>query len=321
MRVLKCSEPERFDPTGYWASQGLETEDDVRWEMMWQAVTSDTDLAKQAREHADGCDYCGDVLERYKRVAYAMKPGGKVLLAICPSAAELYDFLHQTLDPEVREKIGNHVQRCRACSKELKWLARSEKASHHPVLLSTRARQIAILAAAALLAIGAVIFATVKTASTSYTPIQDHVYGSQYRDLAKLPMLNRMDLLNAAPASHWQSLQKAMSALELGENRRAISLSARLISDHDEPAAEYILGRALYREIMMSASKEALLKSEQMQPMSPYRCWSALQIGLILGDKPVVLRECKHLENNPEYSDAVKKIREEVERRDAGRAG
>lgn len=316
MRVVNCSEPERFEPAGYWVSQGLETEEEVRWEMMWQAATSDTDIAKQAREHAEGCDYCGDLLDRYKRVAYSMKPGKRVVLAICPSAEELYDFAHQLLAPDLQQKIGTHVQRCSLCAKELKWLIRSEQASRRAVMLTPRARQIVMLAAAAVLAIGAIVFATVSSRGPSdYTPIQDHVYSSRYRDLAKLPPIDRTDLLNAAPSKHRAMLDKAISALELGDTRRAVMLSAKVRDDRDEPAAEYILGRALYREVMMSQSKEALLKSEAMEPKSAYRCWSALQIGLILGDKEVVLRECNHLKDNTEYGDAVERIRKEVERR------
>ena len=316
MRVIKCSEPERFQPAGYWASQGLETEDEVRWEMMWQAATSDTDIAKQAREHAEGCDHCGDVLDRYKGIVYSMKPGHQVLLAICPSAEELFDFAHRSLPSDLQQKVGHHVQRCNLCSKELKWLAHSEKASHRTVVFTPRARMIVMLAAAAVLAIGAIVFATVSSSgSSNYIPIKDHVYSARYRDLAKLPPIDRKDLLDAAPASHWPALDKAISALELGETRRAVSLAAKFSDQNDEPAAEYIKGRALYREVMLSASKEALLKSEAMKPMSGYRCWTALQIGLILGDKEVVLRECNHLKNDREYSAAVEKIRREVERR------
>ena len=100
-----------------------------------------------------------------------------------------------------------------------------------------------------------------------------------------------------------------------GDTRRAVGLAARLINNKDEPAAEYVLGRALYRERMVSAAKEALLKSEAMTPMSSFRCWSALQIGLILGDKAVVLRECKHLAKDPQYGELSQKILEEVNKR------
>jgi hypothetical protein len=103
-----------------------------------------------------------------------------------------------------------------------------------------------------------------------------------------------------------------MSALELGDTRKAVGLAARLINMKDEPAAEYVLGRALYRQNMLEDADEALLKAERMTPPSAFRCWSALQIGLILGDKETVLRECKHLENNPEYGERVKAIRDEV---------
>jgi cytochrome c-type biogenesis protein CcmH/NrfG len=106
-----------------------------------------------------------------------------------------------------------------------------------------------------------------------------------------------------------------MSAVELGDNRRAIGLTGRLISRKDEAAAEYVLGRALFREKMVSEAKDALAKSEKMDPPSAYRCWSALQIALILADKPMVLRECNHLTNSPQYGPQVKKILDEVNKR------
>jgi hypothetical protein len=314
MRVVKCSEPERFQPAGYWVSQGLQTEEEVRWEMLWQAATSETDIAKQALEHAEGCDYCGDVLDRFRRVKYSMKPGRTVELAICPSSADLVDFLHHVLSAEINQKVAAHLQKCANCSKELKWVAKAEKRSRRPVIMTPRAKLIALLAAALTTMLGAVFFITVKT-HTSYTPIQDTVYSTRYRDLARLPLLDRSDLTGAAPASHWPQLDKAMSALELGDTRRAVGLSARLINDKDEPAAEYVLGRALYRERMVSAARDALLKSEAMTPPSAFRCWTALQIALILGDKAVVMRECKHLEHSPQYQEQVAKILEEVQKR------
>ncbi len=314
MRVVNCSEPDRFQPAGYWASQGLETEEQVRWEMLWQAATSETDVAKQVLEHAEGCDYCGDVVDRFRRVAYAMNPGHPVELAICPDAGELFDFLHHSLSAEVAEKVAAHVKKCTICSGELRWLAKSEKQSMRPVVLTPRARMITMIALAAAVVIGAVLFATVKS-RTSYVPIQDKVFSTRYRDLGRLPLLDRADLMSVAPPSHWAGLDKAMSALELGDSRRAVGLAARLINNRDEPAAEYVLGRALYREKMISVANDALLKSEQMTPQSAYRCWSALQMGLILGDKQTVLRECKHLENDPQYAESVKKILEEVRRR------
>jgi hypothetical protein len=314
MRVVKCSEPERFQPAGYWASQGLETEDEVRWELLWQAATSETDIAKQIKEHAEACDYCGDVLDRYLRVAYAMKPGQPVAMAICPSSADLFDFLHNNVPAELNAKIGAHLQKCKHCARDLKWLVNSEKKSKSPVIMTPRAKMITGLAIAAGLMIGAVSLIRVKS-RTEFIPIQDTVYSSKYRDLARLPPLDRQDLINAAPPSHWSQLDKAMSALELSDTRRAIGLVARLINTNDEPAAEYILGRALYREHLVPASKDALLKSESMTPMSGYRCWTALQVALILGDKPVILRECKHLQGHAEYSESVAKILQEVEKR------
>jgi hypothetical protein len=314
MRVVNCSEPERFQPAGYWASQGLETEEEVRRELLWQAATSDTDVAKQTLAHAEGCDYCGDIVDRFLRVKYAMQPGKAIQLAICPAAEELVDFLHKQLSPEVSAKIASHVKKCDLCSGELRWLDKSEKRSTHPVIMTPRAKMITLLAMAATLLIGGIFLVSVKGRGT-YIPIQDKTYSARYRNLARLPQLNRTDLIQAAPPSHWATLDRAMSALELGDTRRAVSLAARLINAQDEPAAEYVLGRALYRQNMLADANEALLKAERMGTPSPYRCWTALQIGLILGDKDTVLRECKHLENSPDYGEKAKAILEEVMKR------
>jgi hypothetical protein len=226
----------------------------------------------------------------------------------------MVDFLHRRLSADVHQKVGNHLRQCRTCASELKWLARAEKRSQRPVLITPRARMIALLAAAAVLVIGGVIFVSVKSRGT-YTPIEDTVYSTRYRDLARLPLLDRNDLINSAPASHWAALDRAMSALELNDTRRAVGLAARLINSQDEPAAEYVLGRALYREHMVSASEEALLKAERMSPPSSYRCWTALQMGLILANKPVIMRECDHLAKDPQYGEQVQKILEEVKKR------
>ena len=43
--------------------------------------------------------------------------------------------------------------------------------------------------------------------------------------------------MKASPPKHWSQLDKAMSALELNDTRRAVGLAARLINDKDEPAA------------------------------------------------------------------------------------
>ena len=66
MRVVNCSEPDRFQPAGYWASQGLETEEQVRWEMLWQAATVRHRRRQADVAHAEGCDYCGDMLDRFR---------------------------------------------------------------------------------------------------------------------------------------------------------------------------------------------------------------------------------------------------------------
>jgi hypothetical protein len=56
-------------------------------------------------------------------------------------------------------------------------------------------------------------------------------------------------------------------------------------------------------------------QSERSQPMSAFRCWAALQLGLAMGNRPRIDRECNHLEDHPQYSTRVREIREVLRKR------
>ena len=313
-RVVRCADPARFQTEGYWASQGAQTENQVRWDMLWQSVIADPKSSNATREHAEQCDYCGDVMDRMRSVLHALKPGRDVVLLICPSAADLVAYQHEKLSGAIKEKISGHLQKCKLCAREFRWLAKSDDRSQRRVLMTPRARMIALTAAAAVLVMLVVPYAVYQNRH-EILPIVDHAANTKYRDLAHLPRLDRDDLNRAAPASHLVSLDKAMSAAQNGDTRRAVSLAANLINDKDEPAAEYVLGMALYKAKMAESARDALFKSEEMSPRSAYRCWTALQIALIMGDKAVAVRECDHLANNPQYHEQAQTILDELKRR------
>jgi hypothetical protein len=49
--------------------------------------------------------------------------------------------------------------------------------------------------------------------------------------------------------------------------------------------------------------------------MSAFRCWAALQLGLAMGNRPRIDRECNHLEDHPQYSTRVREISEVLRKR------
>jgi hypothetical protein len=66
--------------------------------------------------------------------------------------------------------------------------------------------------------------------------------------------------------------------------------------------------RDKYRKLLRS-------EFERSQPMSAFRCWAALQMGLATGSRPRVDRECKHLDGHPQYSARAREIQEAVRKR------
>ena len=58
-----------------------------------------------------------------------------------------------------------------------------------------------------------------------------------------------------------------------------------------------------------------MAESERSQPMTEYRCWAALQLGLATGSRVRIDRECRHLENAPGYAPQVRQIQQAVRRR------
>ena len=56
-------------------------------------------------------------------------------------------------------------------------------------------------------------------------------------------------------------------------------------------------------------------ESERSQPMTAFRCWTALQMGLATGSRARIDRECKHLEGHPKYSARAREVQEAVRKR------
>ena len=65
----------------------------------------------------------------------------------------------------------------------------------------------------------------------------------------------------------------------------------------------------------MVSAEHAMYASERAQPMTHYRCWTALQLALLTGNRARIDMECRHLDSDPAYSDRTRKIRSTVEKR------
>ena len=102
--------------------------------------------------------------------------------------------------PEITQKVASaHSEVQATVPGELKWLVKVREA--------VQAAGVHDLARPADHAAGSGrspgdrrgLFRDGEDSTTTYTPIEDTVYSAQYRDLARLPLLDRNDLINAAP--------------------------------------------------------------------------------------------------------------------------
>jgi Tfp pilus assembly protein PilF len=118
------------------------------------------------------------------------------------------------------------------------------------------------------------------------------------------------------PGTFRPALEDSLNAYEAGDYAGAeTKLQPILEAFPSDPSALYVKAMAEYRKGNLAQAGEWMDASERTQPMSAFRCWSALQLGLATGSRARIDRECKHLADHPQYADQVRRIRKAVERR------
>jgi hypothetical protein len=215
----------------------------------------------------------------------------------------LSDYHYYELTVEAREKVGEHLKDCPYCREDLAWLGRTAESK----VVTMRGRRWAVygMAAAALLLLALI-------------PALRHFGASRYSDLAQIPAIDRGDLMATLeqPERFRLALEDALNAYDAGDYRKSeANAEAILLVAPADPSALLVKAMAEYRRGNAVAAVALMDQSERTQPMSAFRCWAALQLGLATGSRARVDRECKHLEGHPQYAARVREIREAVHKR------
>ncbi len=299
--MMECTNPELFAAGPDW----LEPGEQRRQEALWQVARGrGASQGRELRQHLEDCRACSRMVQSFERLDRAVREGG-YLFAACPSANELSDYHYFELPADRREKVAEHLKSCPNCREELGWLARTQEPDR--VVILRRRWMMGVAAAAA----AAVLF---------LIPGPWHRGAQRYADLAQMPAIDRKDLMATLdqPAKFRPVLEDSLNAYDSGDYAAAESkIQPILDAFPTDPSALYMKAMAEYREGNLKAAGGLMAESERTQPMSAFRCWSALQMALATGNRERIDRECKHIGNDPEYAERVRQIREAVLRRGA----
>jgi hypothetical protein len=297
--MMECTNPGLFSAGPDW----LEPGEQRRHEALWQVARGRAAGEGGAlRQHVDECRACARLVESFRRLDGAIAKDAD-LFAACPSAKDLSEYQCYELPVEAREKVGEHLKDCPFCRADLAWLAGTAESN----VIAIRRRRWTIYAVAAAAAILLALIPTLR-----------HSGPWRYSDLAQIPALDHGDLIATLeqPERFRLALDDALNAYDAGDYRKSeANAEAILLVAPADPSAVLVKAMDEYRLGNTGAAVALMDQSERTQPMSAFRCWAALQLGLATGSRARVDRECKHLEGHPQYAARVREIRAAVRKR------
>ncbi len=296
--MMECTNPGLFSAGPDW----LEPGEPRRHEALWQYAQGRAEGEGGAlRRHVDECRACARLVQKFRRLDGAAREGAD-LFAVCPSAKDLSDYASYELPVDVRRKVDAHLEACRFCREDLAWLA---GAAESKIVAMDRRRWLMYAAVAAALT----LLALIPVLRRPGAPV------SPYADLAQIPAINRSDLIGTLhePKRFGSALEASIDAYEAGDYRMA-EAKARTILEAlpADPSALFVAAMCEYRQGHFADAEKLMDESEGSQPMTEFRCWAALQLGLATGSRVRIDRECKHLENAPGYAPQVRRIQQIV---------
>ncbi|HTM51215.1 MAG TPA: hypothetical protein VL285_21115 [Bryobacteraceae bacterium] len=298
--MMECTNPGVFSAGPDW----LEPGEQRRHEALWQIARGKAEGSGGLREHVEVCRACRELVRAFQQVDRAVG-GTAEVFAVCPSERDLADYAAYELPAPIREKVEAHLKACPLCGEDLEWLAAT---SASKITAIDRRRWISWVGAAAAVA----LLALIPLLRRSSEPV------SPYLDLARIPAINRQDLIGSLrqPQRFRPALEESINAFDAGDFKMAEAKAQPILAaSPDDPSALFITAMAEYRLGNASEAERLMDRAERGQPMTEYRCWTALQLGLATGSRPRIDRECAHLERSPGYASQIRQIREQVGRR------
>jgi hypothetical protein len=297
--MMECTNPGLFSAGPDW----LEPGEQRRHEALWQVARGRAEGEGGALvQHVGECRACAQLVENFRRLDGAVT-GSATLFAACPAAKDLSDYHYYELPVDAREKVAGHLKECAYCREDLAWIARTAESK----IVAMPARRLAIYSIAAA---AVVLLALI--------PVLRHFGSSRYSDLAQLPTLDRGDLIATLqePERFRLALEDSLNAYDAGDYRTAKANAESILQvAPTDPSALLVKAMSEYRQGDVKTAVALMDQSERTQPMSAFRCWAALQLGLATGNRARVDRECKHLDGHPKYSARAREIQEAVRKR------
>ncbi len=293
--IRMCTDPSVYNVDAFWKSQGLTDRDQVRQEVLWQAARNG-----ETPIHTGKCTYCAELLASLQRLNGVVAADGLVTVAVCPDAESFSAYYYGQKNRAIEE----HVKVCSACRDDLAFLARSQEPRDKAIPMK---RKIMWLGAAA----AALIFTILPWPWNKKPEAPKHVYqhSEQYARLAVPPVIDRDELMKVSAADHHSRIDKVIELYDKGDYKTAGEYADVIYRAVDDPAAAYLLGMAQYKQGKVAEALESMRASEKMQPQTEYRCWGALQLALMTGDRATIDRELRHVGSDPKYSERCRMIR------------
>jgi Putative zinc-finger len=296
---VRCVEPEIFDASARWRKLGLESPEQVRYEVLSRA-----DRPPEVTQHLTQCAFCRELAESLERLDGVLRaPAGQTAaFAVCPPAEALAGYHYEELSDAQTKAIKEHLKRCPACQVEARWLLLTAEVTPGRML---RKRWYFPVAAAVM--IGAMV--TMQHLQKSAPKPQT------YADLARAPQLDTADLLATTAPAERPLVQRALDDYSAGRFGRSEQETRELLATGDNPAAELVMAMSMYKRGQLRQAYASMLESEKTAPMTEFRCWTLLQMALVAGDRKIIDRECEHVANHPVYGPQARKIQEAINSR------
>ncbi len=300
--MMNCQQPELYALNAERTAAGMETEDEVRHEVIWQHIRGEGTPGLAA--HLADCRECRDLAESFQRLDQALRSKTATTLTICPAPEILAAYQQGSLGSDHRDRVARHLVGCELCRGEIDWL-RETALEDKVVAMPRRNLFLWVGSVAAALIVG---FFTWQSARPQ----------SPFADLAAVPSIDRADLLNTLgdDDSVKPVFLAGVDAYGQGDIRTAMARMDEILAKNPRNSSALLVkGLAAYRQGSVQEAYQWVSRSEEIRPKSGFRCWVALQFALLTGDKTGIRRECKHVEGHPEYTGASRRIAQEVERR------